>query len=101
MEEGCNHSGGQPSWGGGSSPATTDGLGVFQLLNSNVVNDLVLLETLMDSMTARLRDSSTVVRMLALRGLGNVASGSPEKVRSPGLGGHVGSVELCRLLPGS
>uniref|UniRef100_A0A8C6V9S0 Maestro heat like repeat family member 1 n=1 Tax=Naja naja TaxID=35670 RepID=A0A8C6V9S0_NAJNA len=55
-----------------------------ELLNSNVVNDLVLLENLMDSMTARLRDSSTVVRMLALRGLGNVASGSPEKVRKYG-----------------
>ncbi|XP_034275891.1 maestro heat-like repeat-containing protein family member 1 isoform X1 [Pantherophis guttatus] len=55
-----------------------------ELLNSNVVNDLVLLETLMDSMTARLRDSSTVVRMLALRGLGNVASGSPEKARKNG-----------------
>lgn len=56
---------------------------VFQLLSSNVVNDLLLLESLMDSMTARQRDSSTVVRMLALRGLGNVASGSPEKVRVP------------------
>ncbi|XP_058035029.1 maestro heat-like repeat-containing protein family member 1 isoform X2 [Ahaetulla prasina] len=55
-----------------------------ELLNSNVVNDLVLLETLMDSMTARLKDSSTVVRMLALRGLGNVASGSPEKARKYG-----------------
>ncbi|XP_070604565.1 LOW QUALITY PROTEIN: maestro heat-like repeat-containing protein family member 1 [Erythrolamprus reginae] len=55
-----------------------------ELLNSNVVNDLILLETLMDSMTTRLRDSSTVVRMLALRGLGNVASGSPEKARKYG-----------------
>ncbi|ETE62380.1 HEAT repeat-containing protein 7A, partial [Ophiophagus hannah] len=55
-----------------------------ELLNSNVVNDLILLENLMDSMTARLRDSSTVVRMLALRGLGNVASGSPEKARKYG-----------------
>lgn len=62
------------------------GLCVFQLLSNNVVNDLVLLETLMDSMTARQRDSLAVVRMLALRGLGNVALGSPEKVRAPGFG---------------
>ncbi|XP_013930774.1 PREDICTED: maestro heat-like repeat-containing protein family member 1 [Thamnophis sirtalis] len=55
-----------------------------ELLSSNVVNDLVLLETLMESMTARLRDSSMVVRMMALRGLGNVASGSPEKTRKYG-----------------
>lgn len=96
VEGGCNRPGGQPPWGG-PSPATKDGLGLFQLLSSNVVNDLVLLETLMESMTTRLRDSSTVVRMMALRGLGNVASGSPEKVRPPGFG----SVELCHLLPGS
>ncbi|XP_039177275.1 maestro heat-like repeat-containing protein family member 1 isoform X3 [Crotalus tigris] len=55
-----------------------------ELLSSNVVNDLVLLETLMDSMTARQRDSLAVVRMLALRGLGNVALGSPEKTRKNG-----------------
>ncbi|KAM6454656.1 maestro heat-like repeat-containing protein family member 1 isoform 3-T3 [Liasis olivaceus] len=55
-----------------------------ELLSSNVVNDLVLLESLMDSMTARQRDSSTVVRMLALRGLGNIALGSPEKARKHG-----------------
>ncbi|KAH0617332.1 hypothetical protein JD844_015381 [Phrynosoma platyrhinos] len=35
----------------------------------------------MDSMTARQRDPCTLVRMLALRGLGNIALGSPEKVR--------------------
>ncbi|KAM3839577.1 maestro heat-like repeat-containing protein family member 1 isoform 4-T5 [Vipera latastei] len=55
-----------------------------ELLSNNVVNDLVLLETLMDSMTARQRDSLMVVRMLALRGLGNIALGSPEKARKYG-----------------
>ncbi|XP_032556854.1 maestro heat-like repeat-containing protein family member 1 [Chiroxiphia lanceolata] len=51
-----------------------------ELLNSNVVNDLILLETLLDTMTGRQKDSCLLVRMLALRGLGNIASGSPEKV---------------------
>uniref|UniRef100_A0A670IXW9 Maestro heat like repeat family member 1 n=1 Tax=Podarcis muralis TaxID=64176 RepID=A0A670IXW9_PODMU len=55
-----------------------------ELLSSNVVNDLVLLASVMDSMTARQRDPCTSVRMLALRGLGNMASGSPEKVRRHG-----------------
>ncbi|XP_062987322.1 maestro heat-like repeat-containing protein family member 1 isoform X2 [Elgaria multicarinata webbii] len=55
-----------------------------ELLSSNVANDLVLLEPMMDNMTARQRDSCTPVRMLALRGLGNIASGSPEKVRKHG-----------------
>ncbi|KFV64779.1 Maestro heat-like repeat-containing protein family member 1, partial [Dryobates pubescens] len=55
-----------------------------ELLNSNVVNDLMLLETMMDSMTGRQKDSCTLVRMLALRGLGNIASGAPEKVRKHG-----------------
>ncbi|XP_061463180.1 maestro heat-like repeat-containing protein family member 1 isoform X2 [Rhineura floridana] len=55
-----------------------------ELLNSKVVHDLVLLESVMDSMTARQRDPCTPVRMLALRGLGNMASGSPEKVRRHG-----------------
>ncbi|XP_077209590.1 maestro heat-like repeat-containing protein family member 1 isoform X2 [Paroedura picta] len=52
-----------------------------ELLKSNVVNDLVLLESMMDNMTARQRDPCTAVRMLALRGLGNMALGSPGKVR--------------------
>ncbi|XP_048338639.1 LOW QUALITY PROTEIN: maestro heat-like repeat-containing protein family member 1 [Sphaerodactylus townsendi] len=52
-----------------------------ELLKSNVVNDLVLLESMMDSMTARQRDPCTAVRMLALRGLGNMALGSPAKVQ--------------------
>ncbi|NXI98555.1 MROH1 protein, partial [Psophia crepitans] len=55
-----------------------------ELLSSNVVNDLLLLETVMDNMTGRQKDACTLVRMLALRGLGNIASGSPEKVRKHG-----------------
>lgn len=47
----------------------------------------------MDNMTGRQKDACTLVRMLALRGLGNVAAGSPEKVRAgsesrPALGGE-------------
>lgn len=53
---------------------------LLQLLNHNVVNDLILLEPLLDALTALEKDSSLLVRVLALRGLGNVASGSPEKV---------------------
>lgn len=47
-----------------------------------MVNDLILLETMMDNMTGRQKDACMLVRMLALRGLGNIASGSPEKVRA-------------------
>uniref|UniRef100_A0A8D2IYX6 Maestro heat like repeat family member 1 n=1 Tax=Varanus komodoensis TaxID=61221 RepID=A0A8D2IYX6_VARKO len=55
-----------------------------ELLGSSVASDLVLLESLMDSMAARQRDPCTAVRVLALRGLGNMASGSPDKVRKHG-----------------
>ncbi|NXJ85654.1 MROH1 protein, partial [Trogon melanurus] len=55
-----------------------------ELLSSNVVNDLLLLETVLDALTGRQKDACVLVRMLALRGLGNVASGSPEKVRKHG-----------------
>ncbi|XP_030921698.1 maestro heat-like repeat-containing protein family member 1, partial [Geospiza fortis] len=50
-----------------------------ELLNHNVVNDLVLLEPILDALTALEKDSCLLVRVLALRGLGNVASGSPEQ----------------------
>ncbi|XP_077657290.1 maestro heat-like repeat-containing protein family member 1 isoform X5 [Urocitellus parryii] len=50
-----------------------------ELLSSNVVNDLMLLESLLDNLAARQKDSSTSVRRLVLRGLANVASGSPDK----------------------
>ncbi|XP_040289128.1 maestro heat-like repeat-containing protein family member 1 isoform X2 [Bufo bufo] len=55
-----------------------------QLLQSSELSDLIFLEPLMDSMTSRLKDSSVTVRMLAIRGLGNIASGHPEKVRKHG-----------------
>lgn len=83
----------------------------FQLLSSNVVNDLVLLESMMDNMTGRQKDPRTTVRMLALRGLGNIASGSPEKVgaarggASPGpqppavLGAHCSQRQVPALGP--
>lgn len=51
-----------------------------QLLNSNVVNDLMLLESLLDNLASRQKDSCASVRRLALRGLANVASGSPSNV---------------------
>lgn len=48
----------------------------------------MLLEPLLDNLTARLKDSSASVRRLVLRGLANMASGSPDKVgqlpRRPG-----------------
>lgn len=40
----------------------------------------MLLEPLLDNLIARLKDSSASVRRLVLRGLANIASGSPEKV---------------------
>uniref|UniRef100_A0A8U7NX32 Maestro heat like repeat family member 1 n=1 Tax=Corvus moneduloides TaxID=1196302 RepID=A0A8U7NX32_CORMO len=55
-----------------------------ELLNHNVVNDLILLEPLLDALTALEKDSCLLVRILALRGLGNVASGCPEKIRRHG-----------------
>ncbi|KAM5281324.1 maestro heat-like repeat-containing protein family member 1 isoform 2-T2 [Ctenodactylus gundi] len=55
-----------------------------ELLSSNVVNDLMLLEPLVDSLLARQKDLSASVRRLVLRGLANVAAGSPDKVRAHG-----------------
>uniref|UniRef100_A0A8C3Q2H5 Maestro heat like repeat family member 1 n=1 Tax=Chrysolophus pictus TaxID=9089 RepID=A0A8C3Q2H5_CHRPC len=55
-----------------------------ELLSSNVVNDLILLENVMDSMTGRQKDPCLLVRVLALRGLGNIAVGAPEKVHKHG-----------------
>lgn len=50
-----------------------------------MVNDLMLLEGVMDSMTGRQKDPCLLVRVLALRGLGNIAVGAPEKVRANGM----------------
>ncbi|XP_075705125.1 maestro heat-like repeat-containing protein family member 1 isoform X2 [Rhinoderma darwinii] len=55
-----------------------------QLLQSSDLSDLVFLEPLMENMSSRLKDSCITVRMLAVRGLGNIASGYPEKVRKHG-----------------
>uniref|UniRef100_A0A8B9FUM1 Maestro heat like repeat family member 1 n=1 Tax=Amazona collaria TaxID=241587 RepID=A0A8B9FUM1_9PSIT len=55
-----------------------------ELLGSNVVNDLLLLETVLDGTAGRQKDPCTLVRVLVLRGLGNVAAGSPDKVRKHG-----------------
>lgn len=53
-----------------------------ELLNSNVVNDLMLLESLLDNLAARQKDTCASVRRLVLRGLANIASSSPDKVRA-------------------
>ncbi|XP_068093944.1 maestro heat-like repeat-containing protein family member 1 isoform X2 [Hyperolius riggenbachi] len=55
-----------------------------QLLQSNDLSGLVFVEPLMENMTSRLKDSSVTVRMLSVRGLGNIATGYPEKVRKHG-----------------
>ncbi|XP_075436995.1 maestro heat-like repeat-containing protein family member 1 [Ascaphus truei] len=55
-----------------------------ELLRSSELNDLILMDHLMDNMTSRLKDRSITVRMLGVRGLGNIAVGSPEKVRKHG-----------------
>ncbi|XP_012924665.1 maestro heat-like repeat-containing protein family member 1 isoform X2 [Heterocephalus glaber] len=55
-----------------------------ELLSSNVVNDLMLLESLLDELLARQKDWSASVRRLVLRGLANIASSSPDKVRTYG-----------------
>lgn len=40
----------------------------------------MLIDVLMNNMMERISDPSCTVRMLAVRGLGNIAVGSPEKV---------------------
>ncbi|XP_078209022.1 maestro heat-like repeat-containing protein family member 1 isoform X13 [Callithrix jacchus] len=55
-----------------------------ELLNSNVANDLMLLDSLLESLAARQKDTCASVRRLVLRGLANLASGSPDKVRAHG-----------------
>ncbi|XP_036685762.1 maestro heat-like repeat-containing protein family member 1 isoform X4 [Balaenoptera musculus] len=55
-----------------------------ELLSSNMVNDLMLLESLLDNLLARQKDTCARVRRLVLRGLANIASGSPDKVRAHG-----------------
>ncbi|XP_019946928.2 maestro heat-like repeat-containing protein family member 1 isoform X1 [Paralichthys olivaceus] len=51
-----------------------------ELLNHHVVTELILIDVLMNNMMERISDPCCTVRMLAVRGLGNIAVGSPEKV---------------------
>ncbi|XP_006635903.2 maestro heat-like repeat-containing protein family member 1 isoform X1 [Lepisosteus oculatus] len=51
-----------------------------ELLNHHVVTELMMMDMLMNNMMERISDPCGVVRMLAVRGLGNIAVGSPEKV---------------------
>uniref|UniRef100_A0A3Q2DGE9 Maestro heat-like repeat family member 1 n=1 Tax=Cyprinodon variegatus TaxID=28743 RepID=A0A3Q2DGE9_CYPVA len=50
-----------------------------ELLNHHVVTELMLIDVLMNNMMERISDPCCTVRMLAVRGLGNIAVGSPEK----------------------
>lgn len=45
-----------------------------------MATELMLIDVLMNNMMERISDPSCAVRMLAVRGLGNIAVGSPEKV---------------------
>ncbi|KAG7469785.1 hypothetical protein MATL_G00132540 [Megalops atlanticus] len=51
-----------------------------ELLNHHVVTELMMMDVLMNNMMERISDPCGTVRMLAIRGLGNIAVGSPEKV---------------------
>uniref|UniRef100_A0A665TFB9 Maestro heat-like repeat family member 1 n=1 Tax=Echeneis naucrates TaxID=173247 RepID=A0A665TFB9_ECHNA len=51
-----------------------------ELLNHHVVTELMLIDVLMNNMMERISDPCCAVRMLSVRGLGNIAIGSPEKV---------------------
>ncbi|KAB5586895.1 hypothetical protein PHYPO_G00006680 [Pangasianodon hypophthalmus] len=51
-----------------------------ELLNHHVVTELMMIDVLMNNMMERISDPCCTVRMLAIRGLGNIAVGSPEKV---------------------
>lgn len=71
----------------------------------------MLIDVLMNNMMERISDPCCTVRMLAVRGLGNIAVGSPEKVGRPlavtGAGGETSGgpgvfspSDRLRLLPG-
>ncbi|XP_061145513.1 maestro heat-like repeat-containing protein family member 1 isoform X2 [Syngnathus typhle] len=51
-----------------------------ELLNHHVATELMFIDVLMNNMMERIADPCCTVRMLAVRGLGNIAVGSPEKV---------------------
>uniref|UniRef100_A0A674EJA7 Maestro heat like repeat family member 1 n=1 Tax=Salmo trutta TaxID=8032 RepID=A0A674EJA7_SALTR len=58
-----------------------------ELLNHHVVTELMMMDVLMNNMMERISDPCCTVRMLAVRGLGNIAVGSPEKVHMEEGGG--------------
>ncbi|XP_039593535.1 maestro heat-like repeat-containing protein family member 1 isoform X2 [Polypterus senegalus] len=51
-----------------------------ELLNHHVVSELMMMDMLMNNMMERISDPCNTIRMLSIRGLGNIAVGSPEKV---------------------
>uniref|UniRef100_A0A673XL37 Maestro heat like repeat family member 1 n=1 Tax=Salmo trutta TaxID=8032 RepID=A0A673XL37_SALTR len=69
-----------------------------ELLNHHVVTELMMMDVLMNNMMERISDPCCTVRMLAVRGLGNIAVGSPEKVHMEGGGGGGGVLALRGLL---
>uniref|UniRef100_A0A8D3A1E5 Maestro heat-like repeat-containing protein family member 1 n=1 Tax=Scophthalmus maximus TaxID=52904 RepID=A0A8D3A1E5_SCOMX len=62
-----------------------------ELLNHHVVTELMLIDVLMNNMMERISDPNCTVRMLAVRGLGNIAQGSPEKVQQTHIHGSAHS----------
>ena len=55
-------------------------ISLFQLINQKCLGDPVMVEVVMNSLLGRLVDSSHIVRMLCIRGLGNVSSLGQEQV---------------------
>ena len=52
----------------------------MKLINQRCLGDMTQVELLMNSLLGRLIDTSHVVRMLCVRGLGNIASIGGEQV---------------------
>uniref|UniRef100_A0A8D3DPJ7 Maestro heat-like repeat-containing protein family member 1 n=1 Tax=Scophthalmus maximus TaxID=52904 RepID=A0A8D3DPJ7_SCOMX len=69
-----------------------------ELLNHHVVTELMLIDVLMNNMMERISDPNCTVRMLAVRGLGNIAQGSPEKVQQTHIHGSAHSFILVSEL---
>ena len=57
---------------------------LFQLINQQCAGDESLVELIMNSLLGRLVDTSHIVRMLCIRGLGNISSVSKEQVPCAG-----------------
>uniref|UniRef100_A0A8C7KAZ5 Maestro heat like repeat family member 1 n=1 Tax=Oncorhynchus kisutch TaxID=8019 RepID=A0A8C7KAZ5_ONCKI len=69
-----------------------------ELLNHHVVTELMMMDVLMNNMMERISDPCCTVRMLAVRGLGNIAVGSPEKVHMEGGRGGAGCQGLLAAM---